>query len=115
MIDESFMKSIFHGVIAEGIVFPYPEPKQAEVDNLNIMLDSVKKYCAKNVDSAKIDREHHIPDEVIAGLKALGLFGLNIPQEYGGIGLGAACFAACMQLVKAEVAQIARASWRDGV
>jgi acyl-CoA dehydrogenase family protein 9 len=101
MIEESFMKSVFHGVIEEGVLFPYPEPGQTEVDNLHAMLDSVRRFCAQNVDSAKIDREHAIPDAVLSGLKELGLFGLLIPQEYGGVGLTVTGYARIMQEVAA--------------
>src|ERR1700722_7740206 len=101
MIEESFMKSVFHGVIEEGVLFPYPEPGQTEVDNLQAMLDSVRRFCTANVDSAKIDREHTIGDPVLAGLKELGLFGLLIPQEYGGIGLSVTGYARIMQEVAA--------------
>jgi acyl-CoA dehydrogenase family member 9 len=101
MIEESFMKSVFHGVIEEGVLFPYPEPGQAETDNLHAMLDSVRRFCTANVDSAKIDREHSIGDPVIQGLKELGLFGLLIPQEYGGVGLSVTGYARIMQEVAA--------------
>jgi hypothetical protein len=40
MIEESFMKAVFHGVIEESVVFPYPGAGPVEVDNLNAMLDS---------------------------------------------------------------------------
>ena len=101
MIEESFMKSVFHGVIEEGVLFPYPEPGQTEVDNLHAMLDSVRRFCAANVDSAKIDRDHTIGEPVIQGLKDLGLFGLLIPQEHGGIGLSVTGYARIMQEVAA--------------
>ena len=99
MNEISFMKSLFHGVIAEGLVFPYPAPTANEVDNLNLMLDSVRKFFDKNVDAAKIDREHDIGAEVMAGLKELGLFGLVVPQEHGGIGLSSTGYARVMQEV----------------
>lgn len=35
------------------------------------------------VDSAKIDREAHIPPETLNGLKELGLFGVMVPEEFG--------------------------------
>lgn len=38
---------------------------------------------ALSVDTAKIDREKNIPKEILDGLKALGLFGLQVPTEYG--------------------------------
>ncbi len=101
MIEQSFMKSVFHGVIAEGLIFPFPEPSAAEVDNLNIMVDSVRKFCAANVDAAKIDRDQAIPPEVLKGLKELGLFGTLIPEEYGGIGLSVTGYARIMQEISA--------------
>lgn len=36
-----------------------------------------------SVDSAKIDREAHIPSETLNGLKELGLFGIMVPEEFG--------------------------------
>jgi len=35
---------------------------------------------------ARWDREHHLPIEVIHGMGELGLFGLVVPEEYGGGG-----------------------------
>ncbi len=99
MFEESFMKAVFHGVIAENLIFPYPEPSATEVDNLNLMLDSVRKFFAASVDSVKIDREANIPKEVLEGLKALGLFGLAIPEEHGGLALSSTGYARVMQEV----------------
>jgi len=101
------MKAVFHGVIEESVVFPYPEPGQTEVDNLNAMLDTVRRFFGANVDSAKIDRDHAIGDSVIQGLKDLGLFGLLIPEEYGGIGLSVTGYARVVQEVAALDSSIA--------
>jgi acyl-CoA dehydrogenase family protein 9 len=97
MADQSFMKSLFHGVIAENIVFPYPEPSEGEADTINALLESVRRFCAANVDSAKIDETHEIPAAVMSGLKGLGLFGMQIPTEYGGGGMSATGYARVMQ------------------
>lgn len=101
MIEQSFMKALFHGVIAEDIIFPYPEMPSDDRDNTSMILDSVRRFFAANVDSAKIDREHQIPPEVMDGLKSLGLFGLQIPTEYDGIGLSATSYARVTQEVGA--------------
>ena len=37
------------------------------------------------MDSAQIDKDAKIPEDVLQGLRELGLFGLQIPEEYGGI------------------------------
>lgn len=91
------MKSVFHGVIAENMVFPYPVPSQGETDNINMMLDSIKKFYAAQVDAKKIDANHEIPAAVIAGLKEMGLFGLSIPQDHGGLGLSSTGYARVIQ------------------
>src|SRR6266508_2236064 len=97
--EQSFMKAIFHGVIEDGMIFPYPEVSKEERENTTMILESVREFCARNVDSAKIDVQAKIPPEVIQGMKELGLFGMSIPQEYGGVGLSTTSYARVMQEV----------------
>ncbi|KAK3748757.1 hypothetical protein QZH41_020325, partial [Actinostola sp. cb2023] len=83
-----FAKELFMGRLNKDKVFPFPEPlNQDQRDTLNMLVAPVQKYFEEKVDSTKIDREASIPKEVMAGLKELGLFGLQIPEEYGGLGL----------------------------
>ncbi len=95
--EQSFMKALFHGVIAEDLVFPYPELDSDEKETVAMMVDAVRKFCQTRVDSAKIDREHEIPQDVLDGMKELGLFGMTIPEEYGGLGLSNTAYARIMQ------------------
>jgi acyl-CoA dehydrogenase family protein 9 len=97
MREQSFMKSLFFGVIDEGLIFPWPEPGAQEVDTLNALLDGVRRYFHLWVDSATIDREARIPDEVMHGLKELGLFGMLVPQSHGGAGLTNTGYARVLQ------------------
>ncbi len=97
--EQSFMKSVFYGVIPEELVFPFPEAGKEERENTALILESVREFAARHVDAAKIDREAKIPAEVLQGLKELGLFGMVIPSEYGGIGLSATSYARVMQEV----------------
>jgi len=97
MSEQSFMKSLFFGVIDESLVFPWPEPTRAEVDALHPMLEGVRRFFHLRVDSASIDREQRIPDEVLSGLKELGLFGMLVPQKHGGAGLSTTAYARVMQ------------------
>ncbi|MCC6554941.1 MAG: acyl-CoA dehydrogenase family protein [Polyangiaceae bacterium] len=96
-IEQSFMKALFHGVIAEEIIFPYPEMPSEDRENTSLILDSVRRFFAANIDSARIDREHAIPGEVLEGLKGLGLMGLQIPTDLGGVGLSSMAYARVMQ------------------
>ncbi|HEX4861760.1 MAG TPA: acyl-CoA dehydrogenase family protein [Rhizomicrobium sp.] len=36
---------------------------------------------------AKVAEDDRMPEEIVAGMRALGLFGISIPEEYGGLGL----------------------------
>ncbi len=104
---ESFMKSAFFGVIAEGLLFPYPEMNAAEVDQLHLVLGTVRKLFASSVDSKAIDREQTIPKEVIESLKALGLCGMLVPQTLGGVGFSASAYARVMQEIGGLDASVA--------
>ncbi len=97
--EQSFMKAVFHGVIDEDTILPYPELGAEERENVQMILESVRRFIETRVDSAKIDREHKIPDEVLAGMKELGLFGMSIPEQYGGIGLSVTGYARVMEEV----------------
>jgi acyl-CoA dehydrogenase family protein 9 len=107
MNEQSFMKSLFHGVVAEELIYPYPEMSRDERDNTNMILESVRKFVDAHVDPAKIDRDHTISKEVLDGMKELGLFGMIIPQEHGGIGLSASSYARVMQEVASYDASLA--------
>lgn len=107
LFEQSFLKALFHGVIAEDLIFPYPEMQAEERESTSMILDSVRRLFAANVDSAKIDREHQIPSEVIDSMKSMGLFGLQIPTEYGGIGLSTTAYTRVMQEIGGLDASIA--------
>ena len=49
----------------------------------------VKTFVDKDVEALaqQIEEEDHIPQQLIDKAKELGLFGMSIPEEYGGIGL----------------------------
>lgn len=88
-IKPSFSKALFSGVILEDLVFPYPKMNPEEAENVEMIIDTYNKFAADNIDAAEIDRTSTIPQPVIEGLKELGYFGLNTPEEYEGFGLGA--------------------------
>jgi acyl-CoA dehydrogenase family protein 9 len=103
----SFMKGLFHGVISEELLFPYPQERADQRESLRLMLDSVRRFLDEKVDSQAIDKAHRIGDDVLAEAKGLGLFGLQIPSEYGGLGLGATGYSRVMQEVASHDASLA--------
>ena len=39
--------------------------------------------------SLQVETEEKIPEEIVAAIRKLGLFGMPVPKEYGGLGLTA--------------------------
>jgi acyl-CoA dehydrogenase family protein 9 len=105
--DHSFMKGLFHGVLAEDLIFPFPRVSGEDLENLSMIIDSLSRFLEEKVDSAAIDREHMIPDAVLEEAKALGLFGLQIPMDSGGIGLSMTGYSRVMQEVASHDASLA--------
>ena len=97
MADESFMKSLFGGVVAEGVIFPYPEPSRAEADEVHTVLEAFRRFASKAVDPAKIDRDAAIAPEVLTGLREIGLMGLLVPKAQGGAGMKMSAYARVIQ------------------
>ena len=68
-----------------------PSQKATPVDETTMtnLIDVVRKYVNERLIplEPKISDEDKIPEEVVQEMRDLGLFGLTIPQEYGGIGL----------------------------
>lgn len=59
-------------------------------DDLLLMARTVKDFVDNEVDPVAhlIDENDAIPDDIIQKSKEMGLFGLSIPDEYGGAGIG---------------------------
>lgn len=82
------VKNLFWGNIKEEFYFPYPttgDREQAECDQLLATLDD---YLRNEHPSIQIDQEQEIPRPVIDKLFSLGVLGMTIPKEFGGLGMG---------------------------
>lgn len=87
-----FAKNFFLGKVDYDL-FTFPEVLDPErLQTLNEMLVPIEKFFDK-LDSKSIDQNAKIPPDVLDTLKQMGLFGQQIPEEYGGLGLNATEFA----------------------
>lgn len=84
---ESVVGSFFFGEINENLVFPYPQFSDAQVEMAKEMTAAVDQFAKDNIDGEKFDKEAHLPKEVIQGLAEMGLLGLGVPEDLGGLGL----------------------------
>jgi alkylation response protein AidB-like acyl-CoA dehydrogenase len=94
----SFVQSLCMGVIEEETVVPFPEMRPAEKETLEQVLASVRQLLApREKDFREWDRRGEMPSEFIEELKSFGLFGLVIPEQYGGLGFGSAAYSRVLQ------------------
>ena len=53
------------------------------------LIDTIRRFVAERLvpRESEVAENDHMPDELVQEMRELGLFGLSIPQEYGGLGL----------------------------
>ncbi|XP_060925566.1 complex I assembly factor ACAD9, mitochondrial [Limanda limanda] len=98
----AYAKDLFLGQVNKSEVFPYPEIGNEELEELKQFVAPVERFFSEQVDSAKIDHEAKIPQETLDGLKELGLFGIMIPEEYGGLGLSNTMYARLAEITSLD-------------
>jgi acyl-CoA dehydrogenase len=61
-------------------------------ESLTALRDTVARFVRKRLIpiEQKVSEDDRIPEEIVAEMRALGLFGLTLPEEYGGLELSAA-------------------------
>jgi acyl-CoA dehydrogenase family member 9 len=89
----SIVKHMFYGEVLEDEVFPFPHLNESQVEMAKAMIDAVDKFAQDSIDSAKFDKDGKIPAEVLQGLASLGLCGLGVSEDYGGLGLDTTLYA----------------------
>lgn len=82
----SYCKSLFSGVIAADLAFPYPGLSPDESDEMSDYLGDLDRFLDAKVDGTAFDRSATIPEGVLEGLAERGVFGLYVSPEYGGLG-----------------------------
>ena len=103
----SFLRSIYLGKVDSDIVLPYPEPPSEERETVDTVLDVFKRFAHDNIDAERFDREGRYPDTVLRGLRETGLFGLIVPEDYGGLELSQTSYCRVTEAVAARDAATA--------
>ncbi|HYI40499.1 MAG TPA: acyl-CoA dehydrogenase family protein [Allosphingosinicella sp.] len=60
-----------------------------DAESFDLLLDTVRRFVRERLRPLedRVDREDEVPAEIVAEMREMGLFGLSIPEEYGGLGL----------------------------
>jgi acyl-CoA dehydrogenase family member 9 len=95
----SFMKGLFNNEIAEQTLLQFPFFDSQKESDFGLMYETIESWLAENAKSADFDANKKIPDEVITGLKELGLFGLIIPEVFGGSEFNQTLYTRTLQLI----------------
>src|SRR5499427_5014195 len=83
----SFGKQLYLGDFQLDLIHPHPRPSEEASRRGEEFCTRMREFCETSVDSAVIERDARIPDEVVKGLATIGAFGMKIAPEYGGLGL----------------------------
>ncbi len=66
-----------------------------------MILDSVEQFLARDVApyAQKLEAEDTYPEDIVARMRELGLFGAVIPEKYGGLGLPPSTYAKIIERI----------------
>lgn len=92
------VKALFHGNIEKSHLWPFPKISHNESETLAMVVDSLDHFLGNREEEFKQwDSAGEQPEEFIQSLRDLGLFGLIIPEQYGGIGLSNSAYSRVLQ------------------
>lgn len=86
--DTSFARGIFMGELREDELFPYPDVlSEEQKETVSMMMEAGHAFFQETNDAAANDANEAIPEDQLDQMRALGMYGLMVPEEYGGIAL----------------------------
>lgn len=64
-------------------------PAREDTETIEALAAAVRRFVREQLVPAapRVEEDDRIPEPLVAQLKALGLFGMTVPEEYGGLGL----------------------------
>ena len=104
--DISFAAHLFMGRLRLEKLHPVTEIASEELARATKFLHELGAYLTAHVDADAIDQSGEIPDEVMAGLARLGVYGIKVPQEYGGLGFSQTTYCRACQLISSHCMNI---------
>ena len=58
-------------------------------EDVRVMQDTIRRFVEEELDpiADQVEEEDRIPEHIVERMRELGLFGMVVPEEYGGLGL----------------------------
>lgn len=94
-----FIVNSFCGQIVGHHLFPYPDNLSTEQkQDLQVLITPVEKFFREANDPVRNDNAEDIDPNITRGLWELGVFGLQIPIDLGGVGLSHTQYIRILQI-----------------
>lgn len=93
------VQNMFWGLLREELVFPYPTEDDSESARCDQLIAELDAYLRTEHPAMQIDQEQEIPPWVIARLARIGVLGMTIPKEYGGLGFGVTSYVRALEKI----------------
>jgi len=97
---KSIAMGMFTGSANMDSLFPYPANlEQEKSEFLEALIDPVEKFMQEENDAMINDANEQIQEHSMQGMKEMGAFGLQVPEELDGIGLNNTQYARVVEVV----------------
>ncbi len=98
--ESSPAKMLFLGILPSEQFYSFPSFKTGEQETLSLVIDSIERFLgSKQGNFREFDQKGEQPQNFLEQLKQLGLFGIIIPEEYGGLDLSSKGYARVLQQI----------------
>ena len=106
--ERSFMRALCLGRIEADLILPYPSLSEEDKETLSSVVELVDDMLGGREDEFRAwDEAGELPAVFVEELKQVGLFGLVIPEEHGGMAFGATAYSRTLQQVARHDASVA--------
>lgn len=102
-----FGMRLYFGEFDSSKIFPYSLEPRDDKQRLQEFLSQVRHFAETVIDPIWIDRHAEIPPAVITGLAQLGILGMTVPKEHGGLGMSQQAYCKVVEIIAARCASTA--------
>lgn len=95
----SFTAELFRGNFRWDLMHPFPAQDAEDKRIGDEYLAKVKEVLEKHIDPIQIDRDGKYPKEALKALAEIGVFGMKIDKQYGGLGLSQTNYSRVLSLI----------------
>lgn len=100
--EQGVVRTMFAGGVRSDLLFPYPDRSVEHPDEVaacDRLLAELEDYLKNEHPSIEIDQEQHVPEWALQRLFKMGVLGMTISKEYGGLGMGITSYNRVLEMI----------------